>query len=360
MQEATKREAIINELYNRYQANGYITEDETLACFVAHKIPLTLVDSITDHLLSIGVLIRIDDNHDDEDEDFNDRTRTDYESIFFEVLQISPELIVLVDYIRTIKPPQHREWHNLIPQAQNGNQYARDRLFDMYLRVVLKISLKYYKESGYEIDDIIQVGSMGLLQAIKAYDFSKHGSFVSYMPLWIAQYISRAISDLSRAIRIPVHMIETMRTLERAHTEIKLRSVDDPSIEEIANFCNMSSDSVEKVIGYFNTIISIEEFLEVDVDGFCSYQIEDTEIQPIEDITEGIDLRQVFLDLLDTLKEREADIIRSRFGFDDDKPKTLEEVGEKYGVTRERIRQIEAKALRKLKHPSRIKKLSGY
>ena len=186
MRDATERDAIISELYNRYQANGFITEDEALACFVAYQIPLTLIDSITDHLLSIGVIIKINDSQDDYEEEINDRTRTDYEAIFLEVLQISPGLTVLVDYIKNVKPPQHREWHILIPQAQNGNQYARDRLFDMYLRVVVKIALKYHKESGYEIDDIIQVGGMGLLRAIRAYDFSKHGSFVSYMPLWIA------------------------------------------------------------------------------------------------------------------------------------------------------------------------------
>jgi len=360
MDYATEREAIVNKLYTRYKTNGFVTEDETLECFAAYKTPLALIDSITEQLLSIGVIIKFDDNQIDFEEDNYDRTRTDYEVIFNEILQISPELNELINFIRTIKPPQLREWQNLIPQAQNGNNYANNRLFEMYLRVVLKISLKYHKESNYELDDIIQVGAMGLLQAIKAFDSSKHESFVSYMPLWINQYISRAISDLSRQIRIPVHMIETMRNVEKTLIELQSLSFCDPSLEEIAQSCNMTQDSVERVLGYFYQVISIDDCISIDEDGFCSYDIEDTEMQMIDRIIDGLHLRKVFLDLFETLKEKESTIIRYRYGFDDDTPKTLEEVGEIFGVTRERIRQIEVKALTKLKHPSRIKKLIGY
>jgi len=357
---ASERDAVISELYNSYHANGFITEDEALACFVEHRIPLSLIDAITDHLLSMGIVFKNGDRQDGMGDEIYDRTRTDYEAIFREVRQISPGLFLLIEYIKAAKAPQHREWRMLMPQAQNGNQYARDRLFDMYLRVVVKIALKHHKESRYEIEDIIQVGSMGLLQAIKAYDFSKHGSFVSYMPLWIAQYISRAISDLARPIRIPVHMIENMRTVDRALAVLQYRSADEPTITDLANACQMSDDMVEKILTYSKRVESIEQFRSIGEDGFCSYEIEDLSEPSIEEIIERIDLRRITNDVLGTLKCRDEQVIRSRLGFDDGRVKTLEEVGGIYGVTRERIRQIESKAVKKLKRHSGLKEFEGY
>ena len=360
MQVAAVRKEIIKKLYDRYKTNGYITEDEALDCFAMHKIPLTLIDSIIDQLLSTGVIIKTSENDEDSDDDVYDRTRTDYEAIFAEILQISPELIIFIDYVKTIKPPQHREWHILIPQAQNGNGYANERVFEMYLRVVLKIALSYYNESGYEIEDIIQVGAMGLLQAIKVYDFSKHGSFVSYMPLWITQYISRAITNLSRAIRIPVHMYETIRMVERTFETIECQSGQIPSYSEVAKACDLGEDDIEKVLSYKKDILSIEDFLSIEEDGYCSYKFLNIDEPDLDDIVAQYDLRRTLVNLFDTLSKREVDILIYRFGFYDDSPKTLEEIGELYGVTRERVRQIESKAFRKLRHSSRIKKLKGF
>ncbi len=267
---------------------------------------------------------------------------------------------MIVDHIKTIKPPQHREWHILIPQAQSGNQYARDRLFDMYLRVLLKIAMRHHKEFGYEIDDIIQVGAMGLLKAIKAYDFSKHGSFVSYMPLWIVQFISRTITDLSRLVRIPSHMQETMRMLERTIAVLQDELGREPLLEEVASEFNMTEVAVKQILAFPQKAIPIESLLTIDEDGFCSFEIEDNEALPIEDLAERNELSNAINDLLDLLTERQAGVIRARFGFDDGCPKTLEKVGELYGVTRERIRQIEVKAINRLRHPSKSRKLVGY
>lgn len=360
MRNGSARKEIIEKLYEKYKADGFITEDEALDCFATHDISLTYIDSITDQLLSMGVIIKTNDIEDNGEDDIYDRTRTDYEKIFADILKISPELVLLIDYIKTIKPPQFREWHILIPQAQNGNEYAYERVFEMYLRVVIKIALDYHIESGYEIDDIVQVGAMGLLRAIKAYDFSKHGSFVSYMPLWITQYISRAIADLSRSIRLPVHMYETIRRIERTYETLQSQLEKEPTNLEVAEVCNLAEDDVVRILNYKENTISIEEFLSIEDDGYCSYELFDSEEFKVEDFIEQNDLHRLLIDLLNTLSKREADIIVHRFGFFDDTPKTLEEIGELYGVTRERIRQIESKALRKLKHPSRIKKLKGF
>lgn len=355
-----ERDAIINELYNRYKTNGFITEDQALDCFIAHQTSLALIDSITEQLLALGVIIRSDDIQDEDDEDVYDKTRTDYDNIFREVLQISPELKILIEYIKTVQPPQNREWQLLIPQAQDGNNYARNRLFDMYMRVVIKISLRFHKESNYELDDIIQVGAMGLLRAIKAYDFSKHGSFVSYMPLWVSQYISRAISDLARSIRLPVHIIERIRIIERVMLDLEKKSPDVPTIDEIASFSGMTEETVEALMGYYKDDISIEELVSIDDDGFNSFEIVDPKAIAVEHFSERNDLRETFNKLFETLKEKEANVLKARYGFDNGKYKTLEEVGQLYGVTRERIRQIETKAIKKLQHPSKLKKLVEY
>ena len=135
MEDATIHKQIILELYNRYQANGFITEDEALACFVAHKIPLNEIDIITEHLLTHGVVIKY--SEDEEDDDLTDRSKLDYNEIFNEVIEIAPGLSTFIEYVRTITPPQNREWMNLVPQAQSGNQYARNRLIEMYLRACL-------------------------------------------------------------------------------------------------------------------------------------------------------------------------------------------------------------------------------
>lgn len=360
MDSAAARQQVIIELYSLYTTNGFITEDEALACFASHSIPLNYIDSLTEHLLTLGVIIKIDDCVDDDDDDIYDRTRTDYDRIFAALLNLSPELKPLVEYIKNIKPPQHREWQILVPQAQNGNIYAQDRLFDMYLRVVIKIALKASNDSGFEVDDTIQVGAMGLLKAINAYDSTKHGSFVSYMPLWISQYISRAISDFRRTIRIPVHMLETMRIVEQAIKVLQNGSDAEPTIKEIALACDMTEESIKEMQRHFEDVMSIEEFVTIDIDGCCSYDIEELELLSLESVVEQNSLREAINDILSTLKDRESRVLRLRFGIDNNTPKTLEEIGAVYGLTRERIRQIEVKAIKKLQHPTRRIKLEGY
>ena len=353
MDSAAARQQVITELYNIYTANGFIAEDEALACFARYNIPLNHIDSITEHLLALGVIIKIDDGVDDEDKDIYDRTRTDYNLIFAEVLSLSPGQELLLEYIKSIPPPQHREWHILIPQAQNGNMYARDRLFDMYLRVVVRIALKASNDFGFEIDDTIQVGAMGLLRAINAYDFTKHEGFVSYMPLWVSQYISRAISDFKRTIRIPVHMLDTMRKVEQTAKELQNNADVVPTITEIALACNMTEESIKEIQEYNEDTISIEDFFLMEIDGYCSYDIEELEPISLVNIIEQNSLQETIIDMLSTLKNREATVICKRYGFDGGDGQTLEEIGQSLNITRERVRQIEAIALQKLRHPSR-------
>jgi len=359
MTDLPKYETILEELYNLYNENGYITYDEALKCFLKYELPLKAVDSITDHLLSIGIIFKNGDELNNNEDEIIDRTRTNYENIFSRCIRKCPDLKYLIEYVKNINPPQKREWNLLLPQAQNGNLYARNRLFDMYLRVVIKIALRYSINSNYEIEDLIQEGAMGLLQAIKAYNFSKHGSFVSYMAFWISQYISRAISDLSRTIRIPVHMLEKLDLIEKAIKILKSDSTEKITIPKIAEKCKIPEELVQNILRYQIKTISIEDFISID-DGYCSYDIEYFEEYQIDDSLEEYSLRNILYNMIKMLSEKEANVLYLRYGLYNGKLKTLEEVGDILGLTRERIRQIENRAIEKIKKLPDIKKLEDF
>jgi len=360
MTDLPEYKTVLEELYTLFNANGYITYDQALNSFFKYDLPLKAVDSITDHLLSIGIIFRNGDDLNSNEDEIIDRTRTNYENIYSKCIRKCPDLVYLIDYIKNINPPQAKEWKILLPQAQNGNLYARDRLFDMYLRVVVKIALRYSIKSNYEIEDLIQEGALGLLQAIKAYDFSKHGSFVTYMPFWISQYISRAISDLSRTIRIPVHMLEKIDLIEKSKKILKSISSEKITITEIAEKCKMTEELVKNILRYQIKTISIEDLLSIDDDGYCSYDIEYFENNQIIDSLENYSLNNILNNMIKILSEKEAKILYFRYGFNNGESKTLEEVGEIFGLTRERIRQIENRAIEKLKNIPDIKKLEDF
>lgn len=354
MAPSNDHQTIIDELYAQYKSTGFIREEEALDMMSAHDVSLKEIEQLTGTLIGLGIIFA--DDTISNDGDATDYTQTDYEAIFNEVLQISPGQEMFIDYIRGICPPRWREWVSLMPQAKTGNKYAQSRLFEMYLRVVVKLSLSVYKNNGYEIDDLIQEGAMGLMRAIESYDTSKHGSFVSYLPLWIKQYQDRAIAIKSRAIRIPVHMLETMNGFQTFSNTFEQNSGRMPTTGEIANELGITYNAAKQINSYFYEFEPIEDYLIVHDDGFIEYDFIDERILPFEDNF----LRGYLLSVLNDLKPREAEILHLRLGFDDGTERTLEEVGVMYNLTRERIRQIEAKAIRKLQHPSRSKMIKDY
>lgn len=357
MEGVATPQQIITELYTRYNANGFITENEALACFAAHRVSLSEIDSITEHLLSMGVLIRHDDDEDYEDT-ITDRSKLDYSEIFDEVLATAPGLISFIEYVRGITPPQHREWQNLVYQAQNGNLFARNRLIEMYLRIVVKIALRFYKDSGFELDDAIQEGSMGLIRAISQYDDSKHGNLGSYFPLWIQQYISRAVVEKGNTIRIPVHAYELIQKIKQSKLVLLEQSGCEPSIDEIAAMSETTNETVVKLLDVTRSSVSLDYLLEaengrLEINKYCSITSFD------EDIESNALVEQV-QKVLSTLTDRERRIITLRYGLLDGKERTLEKVGTAFNVTRERIRQIEVKTLKKLRHPSRAQHIKDF
>ena len=356
--EADVRNQIVTELYDCYMANGFITEDEALSLFASYNTPLHLIDSITEHILAMGIIIISDDV---VDEQLTDRTKSDYEVYFNEVTALHPELSSFIEYIRNITPPQTREWQNLIPQAQNGNEYAKNRLIEMYMKVVIRQALYFSNKYHLPLDDIIQDGMVGLMTSIEKYNPADHMKYSTYLPWWITQSISRNRRLYRNPLYFPVHISEKLFNIMREveeHLCEKCSQNEQIScsklIELISNKNGWPAEDTERYIHYLVCCQSLDEIMEVGSD------IGD-ENKFVDEMNESLvlsDYKDILMKLLDELPSREKQILILRFGFtEEDEELTLEEVGKIFGVTRERIRQIEAKASRKLKHPTRIKKL---
>jgi len=348
-------QAIIDELYALYKANGFLREEEALNLISAYDVSLIDIQKLMNELLGLGVIFADDNSVTRNNDDYLDKTRTDYEAIFREVLSIAPGLKTFIDYLRSVRSPQWREWRILMPQAKSGNQYAFNRIFEMYMRVVVNISLAAHKVHGQELEDLLQEGALGLIRAILNYDSSKHdSSFVSYFPMWVRQYIDRAFADKSRTIRIPVHMHERMIKYQETINKLEANNGGAPDIDSIADEMGILPDEAEQIGNYFYVVEPFENCMLVSDDGFVEYEFWDT---TSDELVSTSLCREVILSVLSTLSKRESDVIRLRFGIDTGVAQTLEEVGTVFGVTRERIRQIEAMALRKLRHPSRSRRL---
>jgi len=341
---------IVEKLYALYKEKGFLHEEEALSAMTAEGVSLVGINRVTDRLIALGVIFS--NGLDFDDEENNDRTRTDFETIYAEILEVSPGQKMLIDYVRNIKPPQNREWRPLVAQMNSGNEYAFNRLFDMYLRIAVRIALNFYKDNGFEIDDAIQEGSMGLIRGIRQYDSSKHGNIGSYLPLWIQQYIDRAFTDKSRTIRLPVHVYESVQRLVQIKEKLFERKCIEPSFEEIASVAHISVKTTIRLLQAAQVPVSLEALIEDEANE--EYISKYLAIPSFEGELESRFIFKAIQDSLLTLKDRERDVLILRYGLYDDQERTLEEIGSIFNVTRERIRQIEAKAFRKLNHSANV------
>ncbi len=258
--------------------------------------------------------------------------------------------------VALLTPDEERD---LARRMAEGDESAKKRLSEANLRLVVSIA-KRYVGRGMQFLDLIQEGNMGLLKAVEKFDYTKGFKFSTYATWWIRQSITRAIADQARTIRIPVHMVETINKTGRVSRQLLQKLGREPSPAEIAAEMGIPVEKVIEIQKIAQDPVSLETPIGEEEDSHLGDFLEDDKAASPSDRAEAKMLREQLLQVLDTLTPRENEVIRKRYGLDDSRPKTLEEVGKEFNVTRERIRQIEAKALRKLRHPNRTKKLKDF
>lgn len=354
-----RKEALIK----KGKEKGYITYEELAAELKGLDLDSDSLDDLYNSLMENDINIVTEENIGSDDEgaedDGGDLDLILKDSNIAKELTINDPVRMYLKEIGKISLLTLEEETALSERIANGDEEAKNILAESNLRLVVSIA-KRYVGRGMLFLDLIQEGNIGLMKAVEKFDANKGYKFSTYATWWIRQAITRAIADQARTIRVPVHMVETINKLSRCQRQLILELNREPTDEELAKKMNLSVDKVREVIKIAQEPVSLETPIGEEDDSHLGDFVKDERSMSPEEFTIHEMLKDEISDVLLTLTEREEQVLRLRFGLDDGSCKTLEEVGQMFGVTRERIRQIEAKALRKLRHPSRSRKLKDF
>lgn len=352
---------VISGLLNQGKANGKLTTKEITDVLEELDFDVEQINKLYDDFENYNIEI-VDDFAVDEDLDtaldFSDSDDLDL-SISTEGIAIDDPVKIYLKEIGRVPLLTPEEEIELASRMAQGDPYARRRLNEANLRLVVSIA-KRYVGRGMQFLDLIQEGNLGLIKAVEKFDYTKGYKFSTYATWWIRQAITRAIADQARTIRIPVHMVETITKVKKASSQLLHKLGHEPTVEEIAEELGLSVDRVREIIRISQDPVSLETPIGEEEDSHLGDFIPDEDAPAPADAASRTMLKEQLIEVLGTLTDREEKVLRLRFGLEDGRQRTLEEVGREFKVTRERIRQIEAKALRKLRHPSRSKRLKDY
>ncbi len=364
-------EEVQQDLIGRGKNKGSLSYKEIIDTLQSYELSVEALDQFYDQLAEQGIDIVdeaagngqssavAEDAAGSKDEVKEPRAEEEDDLSLPEGIAINDPVRMYLKEIGKIPLLTPEEEVELAKRIENNDEEAKRALAEANLRLVVSIAKKYVGR-GMLFLDLIQEGNLGLIKAVEKFDYRKGYKFSTYATWWIRQAITRAIADQARTIRIPVHMVETINKLIRVQRHLVQELGREPLPEEIAREMNISEERVREILKIAQEPVSLETPIGEEDDSHLGDFIEDQEAQAPADAAAFELLKEQLEDVLDTLTPREEKVLRLRFGLDDGRSRTLEEVGQYFGVTRERIRQIEAKALRKLRHPMRSKRLKDY
>ena len=357
------KKTVIRELIEQGKAKGQLSTKEILDALGELDFEPEQIEKFYDTLEAQGVEI-IEDFADAplDDIDFAAEAASDENlesSLSTEGIAIDDPVKVYLKEIGRVPLLSPEEEIDLAIRIKEGDEAAKKRLSEANLRLVVSIA-KRYLGRGMQFLDLIQEGNLGLIKAVEKFDYTKGYKFSTYATWWIRQAITRAIADQARTIRIPVHMVETINKVKKVSSQLLHTNGHEPSAEEISAELDMPVDKVREIMRVAQEPVSLETPIGEEEDSHLGDFIPDDDAPAPQDAASHTLLKEQLADVLDTLTPREEKVLSLRFGLEDGRSRTLEEVGKEFNVTRERIRQIEAKALRKLRHPSRSKKLKDF